>query len=850
MRRFAPWLAIAAAAGLSCAPALRPKGARAPVPVAKAGQALLPVVVGEAASERVRKAAADLAAYLGKITDAPFEVATGDGTTGLAVGVAADFPALPFAGTLRVERIADRERYILRSHPCGLYAIGATELAVEHAVWGLLYRIGYRQFFPGNTWEVVPRIADLSLAVDADERPDYVARRIWYGFGTWDYNAEPYRQWCARNRATSGFVLHSGHAYGRIIRDHRQAFDAHPELHGLLDGTRTSSKLCIGNPELRKLVADYAVRFFEQNPEADSISMEPSDGGGWCECERCAALGSISDRALTLANAAAEAVATRFPHKRVGMYAYSQHSPPPGIRVHPGVVISIATAFIRGGYSLDELIDGWATQGATLGIREYYSVNVWDRDLPGKARGANLAYLARTIPEFHTKGARFLSAESGDCWGPCGLGYYVAARMLWDVAEAGRVEALVDDFVAQAFGPAEAPMARFYRLIDGANRPLLCDDLLGRMYRLLARARSLADTRDVKARIHDLVLYTRYVELFWDYRHARGEARQRAFETLIRHAYRMRTTMMVHTKALYRDLVSRDKHVSIPANATWRVPEPKNPWKSSRPFAEAELGRILADGIASREVVDIEPVEFGLDLVPAAPLELPKVETGTVGGHGRGVQTFYTWVHELPTTVELKVTGGLIKHYRDRGPAKVDLWRLDGDREEPVAHGETAPDGVERAIRLAARHTGLHKITVADGHDATRVAWPDGTPMTVVSDRERPAQLHTRWSLYFYVPKGTTAVGMFAEGRGSLRDGAGNTVHTFDGQRAGYLAVPVPAGQDGTLWKFHACSGRRLLLTVPPLLARSGAELLLPRPVVARARRGGAAGRGGASPRD
>ena len=835
MRHFLLVLPLLALAGVACAPT--PSAARAPacrVPVADDGRPLLPVVVSETASERVRAAAADLAAYLGKIAGATFTVTTGDGTTGLAVGVASDFPALTLARRLEVNTIADREHYLLRSHPRGIHVLGATELAVEDAVWDLLHRIGYRQFFPGKTWEVVPSLPELRIAVDADERPDYYARRIWYGYGLWDHNAEPYREWCARNRAVLGFELKTGHAYDGLIASNKAAFQEHPEFRGLVGGERKSTKICIGNPDLRKLIVEHALRYLGENPDADSISMDPSDGGGWCECDRCKALGSVSDRALTLANAVAEAVNQRFKGKYVGMYAYSQHSPPPGIRVHPNVIISVATGFIRGGYTVDQLIEGWARQGATLGIREYYNVNVWERDLPGKPRAANTAYLARTIPHFHALGARFLSAESGDAWGPCGLGYYLAARMLWDVGEAERAEALIDDFLTRAFGPAREPMAEFYRLIDGASRPLLCDDLLGRMHRLLGRARTLAEAPDIRARIDHLVLYTRYVELFRNYRDARGEARQAAFERLIRHAYRMRGSMMIHTKALYRDLVRRDKQVAIPKGAEWNVPEDRNPWKSSKPFTDAELARIVADGIQRYQVADIQPVDYGLDLVPAAPLRLPKVETGTVGTHGRGVQTYYTWVGKLPASIELKVTGGLIAHYRDRGPAKVDLWRIEGETEERVAHGESAPDGVERTIVLKPKHAGLHRITVSDGHDATRVVWPEGLPMTVVCRRAAPARLIGRWSLCFYVPKGTATVGLYADGQGTLRGGSGKTVFTFDGTRAGFHSIPVPPGQDGTLWKFHHCSGQRLLLTVPPCLARNGAELLLPRAIVER----------------
>ena len=820
--------------GLVCLACLAVARAGAATRIAAAGKGLMPVVVAAGASERVQAAAATLADTLGRISSTKFEIARGDGSTGLAVGVAGDFPALALAGQFAGGGIAERERYLLKSHARGLYVLGATESGVEHAVWDLLYRLGYRQFFPGPTWEVLPRKADLSITVNANERPDYYARRIWYGFGLWDHNRTAYRQWCVRNRAVNGFDLRTGHAYDGIIAANKKAFDAHGEYYGLVAGKRTSTKICIGNPDLRALVVAHAVRYFEAHPDADSISMDPSDGGGWCQCDRCAALGSVSDRALTLANAVAAGVNRRFKNKVVGMYAYSRHSPPPKIRVGPNVVISIATGFIRGGYTVDDLIDGWAAKGATVGIREYYSVNMWSRNLPGAARGANLEYLARTIPHFHARGARFMSAESGDCWGPCGLGYYLAARMLWDVGQAKRVDALVDDFLTRAFGPARGAMGEFYRLIDGANGPLLCDDLLGRMYRLLDKAARLADTPQIRARISHLVLYTHYVELFRAYSLARGAARQAAFERLIRHTYRMRGTMMVHSKALYRDLVSRDKTVTIPKGAEWGVPEAKNPWKNSRPFGGGELNEYLTNGIAKYKVSRIRPVEFGLDLVPAAPLKLPKVAPGTTGSLGRGVQTFYTWVAKAPAEIALKVTGGLIAHYRDRGDAKVDLWRISPGGEKHVAQGRTAPDGVERTVVLRAANAGLHKITVSDGHDATRVRWADGTPMTVMSSRKQPANLLTRWSMYFYVPGGTKTVALFADGGGTLHDAAGSTVFTFDGRKPGFCSIPVPTDQQGRLWKFHQCSGRRILLTVPPFLARSGAELLLPKTLVDR----------------
>jgi hypothetical protein len=119
--------------------------------------------------------------------------------------------------------------------------------------------------------------------------------------------------------------------------------------------------------------------------------MDPSDGGHWCECDACGQVGSVSDLVVLLANEVAEAInGLGLGPKYVGIYAYNQHSPPPDIRVHPNVVVSVATSFIRGGYTIEQLVEGWAAKGAVLGVREYHDVFPWSHDMPRRARGGNL----------------------------------------------------------------------------------------------------------------------------------------------------------------------------------------------------------------------------------------------------------------------------------------------------------------------------------------------------------------------------------------------------------------------------------------------------------------------------
>ena len=95
-------------------------------------------------------------------------------------------------------------------------------------------------------------------------------------------------------------------------------------------------------------------------------------------------------------------------------------------------------------------------------------------------------------------------------------------------------------------------------------------------------------------------------------------------------------------------------------------------------------------------------------------------------------------------------------------------------------------------------------------------------------------RLQGRWSLYFYVPKGTVNVAGFTTATaGKLLDGEGSEVLSFENMKeADYFSVAVADGQDGTLWKFENCLGSRMLMTVPPYLAPSAKDLLLPREVV------------------
>lgn len=765
------------------------------VVLAEGSHAKLPVVIATDASPEIEKIARELAVHLDRMSGARFSVERGDVSRGISLAVEP------------VQDPLDRENYSLVSSTGVLKIRAGSALGLSHAIWDLLYRFGYRQYFPGETWEIVPRLAKLEIAVEARERPSFFSRRIWFGHGHWDYNKEPFIDWTKKNRLGGSVLLSSGHIYQKIVRELAPEFAANPEWLALVGGERKGSKLCLSNPALRARVADYAANFFAKDPHADSISMEPSDGGGWCECDKCRALGSPSDRAVLLASE----VAKKVKPKLVGMYAYNLHAPPPKLRAESNLVVSVATAFLPGGWTADRLLDGWGAQGAKLGIREYFSVNAWDRDLPGRARAANTAYIAESIPRFYAKGARSFSAESGDNFGPCGLGYWMASRFLWNVDEAKNAQALREDFLVRAFGPARAPMDRFYAAIDGANKPMLSDDLIGRMYRALEEARKLAakDAR-VLARIEALALYTRYVELFHVYEAARGEDRQPAFEALLAHTYRMRKTEMVHAKPILKKLAKKDRAVVQP-------PELEKRAELQKGFVGEEVAKLIATGISAHPLAGFDPVVFAEELEPfAAGTKSSTAPTITT----RGDFELRVVVHDPARPVVLEIASGFFGPGRTYSTAEIEL---SGGEKKTIVQ-----NGARNKLELRAPAAGTFSIFVRDKNKGAKTTWPLGQEIAIVASSERTVGFHGRWRGWFYVPRGAKVVGGFASGAGELRDGSNRIAARFSTE-PGYFKVAVPAGEDGKLWRFDKSAGTRMLMTVPPYLFRVPDEAVIPR---------------------
>ena len=813
-----------------------------PFEVVKSGGIVAPVVHRPGASAGVVSAAGKLATKLSAILGTTVPVITGDGSTGIAVGVGSDFSTWPFDGShFSTTDSSRREEYALRSHADGVWVAGATDLAVTNAIWELLYQIGYRYYVPDPHWEIIPSQPELVIDIDKADSPDYLDRYVWAHYGYWSDTSAAYAEWKERNRVARGLTINSGHSYGGIIQRNLAELQAHPEYMAEVNGVRVSptagnAKFCLSNAGLRQLIVDDAVAQFTANPSLSSVSIDPSDGGGWCECSICAAYGAISTRQAKLANEVAAAIPSG---KCVGFYAYNYHAPPPTVSVSANVVVNVATSFLPGGYTVDQLMAGWKGQGATIGVREYYAVWEWDHDLPGQPRGGNIPYLADTIPKFYNNGARFMNAESGTNWGPAMLGNNLQARALWDVGEAGNAAALRTDFIDKCFNGAQGPMNQFYTLIDSTSRPLLSSDLVGRMYGALQQALNAQVDTATSRRIYDLVLYTRYVELYYLYSTSADAARQAYFEELLNFSYRIRHHHMVSSYSLWREADNNDASVTTPTGCGFGVGESTNPCKQGGDHSDTEIEQFLVDGITNNPPLPWTPIQFSDDLIPATALSL----TQPAGNGGfptfRGGHTFYTWVEgpNLTSPIELRVGAGYITPSK---PSHLDLYARENALggiidtiDVPVP-----PAGVLSDYSFDTAFEGLHRINVSDAKGGTKLT-NTGTYPHPLTWTTFPGGLGSgRYTVYFYVPKGTAVVAGWSSGAASstpndaMFDSSNVMRHNFTNTPNGYFSVPVPAGEDGKVWRLSNAVGSKVLMTVPNYYARSVAELLLPREVV------------------
>lgn len=469
----------------------------------------------------------------------------------LAGGFEAPPPARPEAFAIRRIEIGGP------SDPRHLLVLaGGGRAGTLYAAYAFLERLGVRWFAPGEVNEEVPhRVLRELPPLEISERPAFATRGFW----AWEERGEaPFFLWMARNkmnfwtvagprvpllkklglRLTCGGHQHIArflnpsspypYDHARIRGDEGKPrdpytssaayrgdangdgvlsyFEAHPEWYGLQDGKRSprirgafGDNFCTSNGDavtefFRNMVDDLVDGRWRR---ADSINFWMLDGGRWCTCGACRALGTPTDRNLLLVHRLRQEIdrARRegrlHRNVRVFFLAYADVIEPPTRPLPAGFDYenAIATFFpivrcyvhtfedpicrelnerYRGHYR------GWAIDEdrryrGQIAVGEYYNVSRF-KNLPALFRRIEAA----DIPYYYRTGARHMHYMHASVrnWGPKALTNWLMARLLWDP---GRdAEALFAEYLRGRYGAAADEMRGFYEHLERALSNITC----------------------------------------------------------------------------------------------------------------------------------------------------------------------------------------------------------------------------------------------------------------------------------------------------------------------------------------------------------------------------------------
>jgi len=488
--------------------------------LAQGGRARAQIQIAPDASVPLKSTAVELADYLERITGATFEVTSArPAGARIVLGRLDQFPDLKLTGELKD---MNDEAFLIRTDGNALLLLGKSDVAASHAAFAFLEDLGCRWFFPTPEWEIVPRVAELTVQADRRDAPQMIVRGMWYGTMN-GYMVENHllRDWNRRNRVPRSQVVTS-HSW--IGLDPKKDFEEHPEYFALVKGKRKASKPCYSHPDVVRRAIDYALKRAEEG--AKSVTVSAPDGLDFCECERCYAVyqgglpfvdklalfarrpdGTLvcatSETIFRMTNEVARAVRARYPDVLIGVMAYSGYSHPPSFDFEPNVYVQITTSYRRTPMTLEEQIEAFGRKARQIGLYDYYHIAVWYGFRPDK--GIKIARLKERMPYYIRNNVRGIWAESTNNWAAAGPDFYVAHKLMWNPdADA---DALYRDFLVKCFGRAFEPMKRYYDRWEAATE--MNEASLGAALADLAEAWRLDDSPAVRARVGMLYLYMR-----------------------------------------------------------------------------------------------------------------------------------------------------------------------------------------------------------------------------------------------------------------------------------------------------------------------------------------------------
>lgn len=477
------------------------------------------VVVGVQASPSERYAAQELAGHLAKITKQKIGVVTEDKKPEIGKFIAVGKSALTTEYDIESLGI---EQYIIDVKSNGLVIVGGRKPPVTNAdgriyandrgtlygVYEFLERLGVRWYRPEPWGWHIPQTETIELPVGKTvSRPPAFIGRNGMRFSNDITDAKQRKAmfdwtnaWNARQRATErnyspgtpenliyGGSLLPGlsHSHTKKIITPEKYLKTHPEYFALVNGQRgnpgsgRTPQLCLGNPQLQEEFAKNVVADARDNPQKYSIGVDPEDGTQlgrrMCTCPLCIAMDDpknpqlMSNRVFAFTNIIARKVAQQLPGTKIGLFAYSSHTPVPTLfdKLEPNIIVAPCNINAWTDWT-KKMQDSKSPQNARYMklLKEWQAFSphkLWAYDYdpygwPGPVPMYRLLQdRAQTYRDMNVEGMIWPAQPN---WGPQLLLIYLKLQLQWNPDL--DLDKELDLYYSNYFGPAAAPMKAYY----------------------------------------------------------------------------------------------------------------------------------------------------------------------------------------------------------------------------------------------------------------------------------------------------------------------------------------------------------------------------------------------------
>ena len=362
----------------------------------------------------------------------------------------------------------DRDGFLIRVPDAGnIVIIGGGPLGTLFGVMEFLERYaGVMWVWPGEYGTVVPKRKRFTADIrDQKEEPAFRIRQLGVDPGM----ARFFRQ---AVRGTPDERAQYSHNINKTMPP--KLWETHPEYFNMLNGVRNKPvkmkrQACTSNPEVVKIFINGAKQYFRRFPERESFSVAQSDGGHFCECPACRALDvpgvpGVTDRYFTFVDQVAAGIKDEFPGKFIASLAYGDGTqlPPAKISLLPNVIPCLVIPAMP---DKVRTVEAWAAKAKQL----YAYFHMHGRENPklhARALAEYLRFLRKNkvvgiCGELHPALPKLNGSYEID-----GPRSWLVGKLVWNPDRDPKQ--LLKEFCRGFYGPAAAPMERYYEVLERA----------------------------------------------------------------------------------------------------------------------------------------------------------------------------------------------------------------------------------------------------------------------------------------------------------------------------------------------------------------------------------------------